>query len=61
MTAENPIPAVLDPERMKVLGVSGVDAGMELRTQVEGLVAAKLRQHGEDYDIRVRLQETAKP
>ncbi len=49
--------AVLDPERMKVLGVSGVDAGEELRTQVEGLVAAKLRQHGEDYDIRVRLQE----
>jgi HAE1 family hydrophobic/amphiphilic exporter-1 len=49
--------AVLDPERMKVLGVSGVDAGMELRTQVEGLVAAKLRQHGEDYDIRVRLKE----
>jgi HAE1 family hydrophobic/amphiphilic exporter-1 len=49
--------AVLDPERMKALGVSGVDAGMELRTQVEGLVAAKLRQHGEDYDIRVRLKE----
>jgi len=49
--------AVLDPERMKILGVSGVDAGEELRTQVEGLVAAKLRQHGEDYDIRVRLQE----
>jgi HAE1 family hydrophobic/amphiphilic exporter-1 len=49
--------AVLDPEKMKTYGVSGVDAGMELRTQVEGLVAAKLRQHGEDYDIRVRLQE----
>ncbi len=49
--------AVLDPERMKALGVSGVDAGMELRTQVEGLVAAKLRQHGEDYDIRIRLKE----
>ncbi len=50
--------AVLDSERMKVLGVSGVEAGMELRTQVEGLVAAKLRQHGQDYDIRVRLQES---
>jgi HAE1 family hydrophobic/amphiphilic exporter-1 len=30
---------------------------MELRTQVEGVVPAKLRQHGEEYDIRVRLQE----
>ncbi len=49
--------AVLDPKQMVALGVSGVDAGMELRTQVEGIVPAKLRQHGEEYDIRVRLQE----
>ena len=49
--------AVLDPDRMKTLGVSGVDAGMEMRTQVEGVVPAKLRQHGEEYDIRVRLRE----
>ncbi|HUO58382.1 MAG TPA: efflux RND transporter permease subunit [bacterium] len=49
--------AVLDPEKMKVLGVSGVEAGMDLRTQVEGATPAKFRQKGLEYDIRVRLKE----
>jgi hydrophobic/amphiphilic exporter-1 (mainly G- bacteria), HAE1 family len=34
-----------------------VEAGMELRAQVEGVVPAKLREKGLEYDIRVRLQE----
>jgi len=49
--------ALLDPEKLRALGVSGVEAGMELRTQVEGALPAKFRQHGYDYDIRVRLKE----
>jgi multidrug efflux pump subunit AcrB len=49
--------AKLDPGRMRELGVLGIDAGMELRTQVEGTVAAKFRDNGQEYDIRVRLQD----
>ena len=49
--------AVMDPEKLKTLGVSGEEAGMELRTQVEGALPAKFRQHGNDYDIRVRLKD----
>jgi hydrophobic/amphiphilic exporter-1 (mainly G- bacteria), HAE1 family len=46
-----------DAERARQLGVSTRLLGGELRTQVEGLVAAKLRSSGHEYDIRVRLQE----
>ncbi len=49
--------AKLDPNRMRDLGVLGIDAGMELRTQVEGTVAAKFRDNGQEYDIRVRLED----
>ena len=49
--------AKLDPNRMRELGVLGIDAGMELRTQVEGTVAAKFRDAGQEYDIRVRLRD----
>jgi HAE1 family hydrophobic/amphiphilic exporter-1 len=40
-----------------MLGVSGLEAGDELRTQVEGATPAKFRQGGLEYFIRVRLQE----
>jgi len=49
--------AVLDPEKLRLYGVSGEEAGMELRTQVEGQTPAKFRQNGLDYDIRVRVQD----
>ena len=47
------------PDRRKAekLGVSTTLMGAELRTQVEGTKAAVFREFGEEYDIRVRLQE----
>jgi HAE1 family hydrophobic/amphiphilic exporter-1 len=47
----------LDPRKLKGLGVSGIEAGNELRTQVEGATPAKFRQGGLEYFIRVRLQD----
>lgn len=46
----------MDKNRADKLGVSTVQAGMELRTQIEGVTTAKFREKGEEYDIRVRLQ-----
>lgn len=48
---------VPDPKRALSLGVSTSTLGMELRTQIEGQVAAVFREKGEEYDIKVRLQE----
>ncbi len=47
------------PDRMKAekLGVSTTLLGSELRTLIEGSKAAVFRESGEEYDIRVRLQE----
>ncbi|HVX57338.1 MAG TPA: efflux RND transporter permease subunit, partial [Candidatus Saccharimonadales bacterium] len=47
----------IDKNRADKLGVSTVQAGNELRTQIEGVTAAKFREGGEEYDIRVRLQD----
>jgi HAE1 family hydrophobic/amphiphilic exporter-1 len=47
---------VLDPDRMKRLGVNGVTVGMELRGQIDGAVPAKYREGDKEYDIRVRLK-----
>lgn len=44
-------------EKAKALGVSSKLLGMELRTQVEGVPAAKLREEGREYDIRIRLED----
>lgn len=46
----------IDKNRADKLGVSTSQAGIELRTQIEGLTPAKFREHGEEYDVRVRLQ-----
>lgn len=43
--------------RMEALGISSIGLGRELRTQVEGIDAAKFRQNGLEYDIRVRLKD----
>lgn len=48
---------VPDRARAQMLGVSTTAIGSELRAQVEGLVAAKYRESGIEYDIRVRMQE----
>ena len=47
------------PNRNKAekLGVSTTLMGAELRTMIEGSKAAVFREAGEEYDIRVRLQE----
>jgi HAE1 family hydrophobic/amphiphilic exporter-1 len=47
----------IDKERADRLGVSSAQAGQELRTMIEGVKTAKFREAGEEYDIRVRLQE----
>lgn len=47
----------IDKNRADKLGVSTAQAGMELRTQIEGVTSAKFREAGEEYDVRVRLQE----
>lgn len=44
-------------DRQEALGVSSLMAGAELRTQVDGTVAAKFRENDKEYDIRVRLEE----
>lgn len=44
-------------ERQEALGVSSLMAGSELRTLVDGAVAAKFRENDKEYDIRVRLNE----
>lgn len=47
------------PDRTKaqMLGVSSQTIGAELRTQLEGTTAAKFREKGIEYDVRVRLQD----
>lgn len=48
---------VFDRDKSENLGLSTVRAGAELRSRVEGAVAAQYRKNGTEYDIRVRLQE----
>ena len=47
---------VLDKHRSEVLGVSNNQAGLELRTMVEGQTPAKFKIKDNNYDVRVRLQ-----
>lgn len=44
-------------EKAELLGVSTGLLGLELRTLIEGQTPAVFRQKGEEYDIRVRLQD----
>jgi HAE1 family hydrophobic/amphiphilic exporter-1 len=47
----------VDNQKAERLGASTVGIGNELRTQIEGTTPAVFREKGEEYDIRVRLQE----
>jgi HAE1 family hydrophobic/amphiphilic exporter-1 len=47
---------VPNKSRMEALGISSVGLGQELRAQIEGVKAAKFRENGVEYDIRVRLK-----
>lgn len=44
-----------DPEKAKVYGINTNTLGNEIRAQVEGVKAAKFRENGYEYDVRVRL------
>lgn len=46
-----------DKNRAEMLGISTASIGNELRAQVEGVLAAKYREAGLEYDIRVRLED----
>lgn len=51
---------VLNPLRAATLGISNNLLGNELRIQTEGNVPAVYRESGEEYDIRVRLDQSQK-
>lgn len=51
---------IVDKEKSEYFGVSTTGVGQELRTQIEGTVAAVFRRDGKEYDIRVRLQDEQK-
>jgi HAE1 family hydrophobic/amphiphilic exporter-1 len=46
-----------EKSRAQLLGTSTAAIGLELRTQIEGSIAAKYREKGIEYDVRVRLQD----
>jgi hydrophobic/amphiphilic exporter-1 (mainly G- bacteria), HAE1 family len=48
---------VPDKQKSERYGVLTTMIGAELRTQIEGTEAAVFRENGEEYDVRVRLQE----
>jgi HAE1 family hydrophobic/amphiphilic exporter-1 len=49
-----------DKEKLARHGLSGAMASTFVRNRVDGLVASKLREEGEEYDIIVRLEEASR-
>jgi len=45
------------PRAAKEYGINTSTLGSELRAQVEGIEAAKFREKGREYEVRVRMQE----
>jgi HAE1 family hydrophobic/amphiphilic exporter-1 len=43
--------------KMQMLGISSINLGQELRSQIEGVTPAKYRQSGVEYDVRIRVEE----
>lgn len=48
---------ILKKDAARTYGISTSTLGQELRANVEGFTPAKLRTNGEEYEIRVRMQE----
>ncbi len=46
-----------DKTKAQSLGMSTTLIGTELRAQIEGVIPAKFRENGLEYDVRVRLQD----
>lgn len=47
---------VIDPREAQIAAISVSSVGAELRTQVAGMKSGVFREHGRDYDIRVRVE-----
>ncbi len=47
----------LEKAKAEMYGIAPLGVGQELRAQLEGMKAAKFRQGGLEYDVRVRLKE----
>jgi hydrophobic/amphiphilic exporter-1 (mainly G- bacteria), HAE1 family len=50
------VQVVIDQPKSVQLGISSTQLGLELRSQVEGVVPAVYRENGREYDIRVRMR-----
>ena len=48
---------VPNKQKLEAYGISSLSLGQELRAQIEGVKAAKFRENGIEYDIRVRLKD----
>lgn len=48
---------VLDREKMSQYGLNTITVSMALRNRVEGLIATKYREKGDEYDVIVRYKE----
>jgi HAE1 family hydrophobic/amphiphilic exporter-1 len=48
---------MLEPEKADRYGITTLSMGTELRAKIEGLTPAKFKDKGNEYDIRIRLQE----
>ena len=48
----------LQPRASMLYGINSKTFGLELRSQVEGLVPAKFREKGHEYDVRVRMLDS---
>lgn len=55
-TGKQEIQVRLKPGAAKEYGINTKTMGSELRAQIEGFTTAKFRERGNEYDVRVRLQ-----
>ncbi|MBX3020667.1 MAG: efflux RND transporter permease subunit [Bdellovibrionales bacterium] len=56
-TGKQEVQVRLKPGAAKEFGINTKTMGAELRAQIEGSTTAKFREHGREYDVRVRLQD----
>ena len=48
---------VFDRDRLSYYGISSATASQAVRNRIDGLVASKYREDGDEYDIIVRYAE----